>query len=180
MKKKQDILETAERLFYASGFHAINTDRICSEARVSTRTFYRYFPSREALTAAVMDARETRFFSALHASDHPQAIPRLFEVLASWTRANGAAGCFFLKVWGEYAEEDQQLATKAMNHRHRVRSYIADCLNPPAAGSAPTLADAIWLLYEGAITASLVDGPTAADTAKQVALQLLCRPAEAP
>lgn len=81
MNKRDDILQAAEKLFYTHGFHATSTDQICAAAKVSTRTFYRYFPSREMLTQCVMEERQTRFFADLHPSDHPQAVNKLFAVL---------------------------------------------------------------------------------------------------
>ncbi|WP_158784112.1 TetR/AcrR family transcriptional regulator [Pantoea sp. BAV 3049] len=170
MNKKQDILQAAERLFYLNGFHATSTDRICSEAGVSTRTLYRYFPSREMLTEAVLAERQNRFFAALLPPEEPKAISRLFAVQGEWMQKNGSSGCFFLKAWGEYAEEDRRLSALALDYRYRQREYIAACLrNSPAAG----LSDAVWMLFEGAITSALVIGPQAAIYAGEAAEKLL-------
>ncbi|WP_413721779.1 TetR/AcrR family transcriptional regulator [Sodalis sp. RH23] len=173
MHKKQDIIQAAERLFYTNGFHATSTDRICSEAGVSTRTLYRYFPSREALTAAVMHDRKNRFFSALYPARHPEAVSRLFAVLGQWMRDYGTSGCFFLKAWGEYAQQDIRLAAQALDYRYAMRDYIATCSgnSPCAAGAA--LSDAIWMLFEGAITSALIIGPEAATRAGEAAALLI-------
>ncbi|MBZ6393456.1 MULTISPECIES: TetR/AcrR family transcriptional regulator [Pantoea] len=173
MKKRNDIIQAAERLFYASGFHATSTDQICRAAGVSTRTLYHHFSSREALTAAVMDAREQRFMADLWMPQQPEAIARLFQVLGEWTQANGAKGCFFLKAWGEYAERDAALAAQALAFRATLRRYISDCVTAARGEEQPLLSDAIWMLFEGAITSALVIGPVAAQQAGTVASQLL-------
>lgn len=173
MRKKDDILRAAERLFYNNGFHATSTDRICSEAGVSTRTLYRYFPSREALTEAVMAARQQRFFSALLPPDNPDAVRHLFTVLSEWTETHGASGCFFIKAWGEYAEADQRLSALALDYRYRLRRYIGDCVTQAQQAASPVLADAIWMLFEGAITSALVLGAAAARHAGEASVRLL-------
>lgn len=173
MKKRNDIIQAAERLFYASGFHATSTDQICREAGVSTRTLYHHFASREALTAAVMQAREQRFMAELLAPGHPDAIAQLFRVLGEWTQVNGAKGCFFLKAWGEYAERDASLAAQALAFRTSLRRYINDCVTAAQGKENLLLSDVIWMLFEGAITSALVIGPAAAQQAARVACQLL-------
>lgn len=172
MQKRQDIINAAERLFYSNGFHGTSTDRICSEAGVSTRTFYRYFPSREQLTEAVMLERKQRFFSALSAPDHPQAIEQLFAELGRWTAEYGADGCFFLKLSGEYAQENPRLAALALDFRYALREYII------ATVKRPTLAESIWMLFEGAITAALILGPQAAYQAGKAAAILIANAEE--
>ncbi|MFJ5160220.1 TetR/AcrR family transcriptional regulator [Pantoea sp. NPDC088449] len=174
MNKQQDIIDAAERLFYLNGFHATSTDRICSEANVSTRTMYRYFPSREALTAAVLTARQERFFAALYAAEHPHAISQIFDAMSAWMLEYGNNGCLFLKAWGEYAGEDIALAEQAMAYRHSMRAYIARCVHKLHGEEKVALADAIWLLFEGALTSALILGAVnACEAAKAAALQLL-------
>ncbi|HBV89452.1 TetR/AcrR family transcriptional regulator [Pantoea sp. B550] len=173
MKKRDDILQAAERLFYTHGFHATSTDQLCREAGVSTRTLYHHFASREALTAAVLDAREQRFMAELLPAQQPEAIAHLFAVLNEWTVVNGARGCFFLKAWGEYAERDSELASQALTFRATMRAYITQCVTHLRGGVNQQLSDAIWILFEGAITTALITGPDAVRQAEQVASQLL-------
>ncbi|AMG58514.1 TetR/AcrR family transcriptional regulator [Pantoea vagans] len=173
MKKRDDILQAAERLFYTHGFHATSTDQLCREAGVSTRTLYHHFASREALTAAVLDAREQRFMADLLPPEQPEAIAHLFKVLGEWMAVNGSRGCFFLKAWGEYAERDSELAAQALTFRATMRTYLARCVTHLHGAEKQQLSDAIWILFEGAITTALITGPAAARQAAQVASQLL-------
>lgn len=176
MDKRRDIINTAESLFYLNGFHAVSTDRLCQEAKVSTRTFYKYFPSREALTAAVMEVREARFFALLSAPDDPQAIAHLFDVMGQWMRENGTSGCFFLKAWGEYSGEHPLLADRAMAYRRAMRDYIARCVASVCGREEAELADTVWMLFEGVLTTALLLGATAAaETGKASAMMLLNR-----
>lgn len=169
MNKKQDILLAAETLFYTQGFHATSTDQICSKAGVSTRTLYRYFPSREALTQCVMQERRARFFADLLPYDHPTAISQLFKVLEQWMQQHGTLGCFFVKAWGEYAEEDMVLAALALDYRYALREYISTCVRHSHKSSLEERVNAIWMLFEGAVISALIIGPAAAVQAGQAA-----------
>ena len=173
MNKCHDILQAAEALFYTHGFHATSTDQICAAARVSTRTFYRYFPSREMLTQCVMEERQTRFFADLYTPVHPQAVNKLFAVLEQWMREQGALGCFFAKAWGEYAEQDAVLAAQALDFRYAIREYIAACIAHSCKSSNELLVNAIWMLFEGAITAAVIQGSATALQAEQAATLLM-------
>ena len=53
--KRDTLLDTAERLFYAEGFHATGIDRVINEAGVARMTLYNHFASKEALIEAVLE-----------------------------------------------------------------------------------------------------------------------------
>jgi TetR/AcrR family transcriptional regulator, mexJK operon transcriptional repressor len=52
--KRDQILSGARRVFLRDGFAAASTDDIAAEAKVSKRTLYVYYPSKEELFADVM------------------------------------------------------------------------------------------------------------------------------
>ena len=54
MAKRDQILAGARRVFLRDGFAAASTDAIAAEAKVSKRTIYVYYPSKEALFVGVM------------------------------------------------------------------------------------------------------------------------------
>jgi AcrR family transcriptional regulator len=43
------VLDTAARLFYAEGVHAVGVDRIIAAAGVAKATFYHHFPAKDEL-----------------------------------------------------------------------------------------------------------------------------------
>jgi TetR/AcrR family transcriptional repressor of mexJK operon len=52
--KRDQILAGARRVFLRDGYAAASTDAIAAEAKVSKRTLYVYYPSKEELFAGVM------------------------------------------------------------------------------------------------------------------------------
>lgn len=52
--KRLQIAQAAERLFLAHGYGAVSMDQVSRTANVSKATLYAYFPSKDALFAAIM------------------------------------------------------------------------------------------------------------------------------
>ena len=62
-----------------------------------------------------------------------------------------------------------RLSALALDFRYQLRAYINDCVHDAA------LADAIWMLFEGAITSALIVGAQAAQRAGDAAALLMAR-----
>ena len=52
--KRLQIAQAAEKLFLANGYGAVSMDQVSRTANVSKATLYAYFPSKDALFAAIM------------------------------------------------------------------------------------------------------------------------------
>jgi AcrR family transcriptional regulator len=55
-RKRAQILEAASRIFATRVYHLVTMDEVAHAARVGKGTLYRYFPSKEALYLAIVDA----------------------------------------------------------------------------------------------------------------------------
>jgi AcrR family transcriptional regulator len=53
--RRAEILDAAQRCFVRAGFHGASMQDICLEAGMSPGNLYRYFPSKEALIAAIAE-----------------------------------------------------------------------------------------------------------------------------
>ncbi|MBK9390252.1 MAG: TetR/AcrR family transcriptional regulator [Bacteroidetes bacterium] len=54
-KKYTAILDAAKVLFWKYGYRRVTIDEICSEAKTSKMTFYKYFPNKLEVARAVFD-----------------------------------------------------------------------------------------------------------------------------
>lgn len=52
---KDKILQLARQRFFREGFHKIKMDELATELRISKKTIYKYFPSKEALISEMVD-----------------------------------------------------------------------------------------------------------------------------
>lgn len=91
---RERILHTASRLFYQAGIRATGIDQIIAESAVSKVTFYRQFPSKNALILAFLAERHQRwiawFSQALQR--HGGTLPALLPTLAEWFKGNALLG----------------------------------------------------------------------------------------
>ena len=51
----ESIVQTASRLFEQFGIRSVSIDNVCTELRISKKTFYTYFPQKEDLIDAVLN-----------------------------------------------------------------------------------------------------------------------------
>lgn len=79
----------------------------------------------------------------------------------------------FSQGLGEYVGRDRELASQTLAFRTTLRTYITQCVTHRRGQASQPLSDAIWMLFEGAMTTALIIGPDAARQAAQVARQLL-------
>jgi AcrR family transcriptional regulator len=71
-KRRDQILDAAERCFARNGFHSTSMQMICREAGVSAGALYIYFPSKEALIAGICERDRADFlerFSEVASAD---------------------------------------------------------------------------------------------------------------
>lgn len=71
-EQRQRILDAAATCFSREGFHDTSMQQICTEAGMSPGALYRYFPSKEAIIGAIVEAERaerTRLFDALRQSE---------------------------------------------------------------------------------------------------------------
>jgi len=65
---RTQILRVAQVLFHDRGFEATTIEDICAQLPISKRTFFRYFPDKEALVFPNRDMRLDRFEALLRAA----------------------------------------------------------------------------------------------------------------
>ena len=80
-RTRQDLVDAATKLFGAHGFDETTTEDIAEAADVSQRTFFRHFPSKEAVLYGDMDELLVRFREILDA--RPNGEPLVTSVRES-------------------------------------------------------------------------------------------------
>lgn len=159
------LLETAARLFYAAGIHAVGVDRLVTEAQVTRATFYRHFPTKDDLVVAYLQARHNAIRAGVHeatrAKAGTEAVYAIFELVGAETCGPGFRGCPFINAAAEYPDPDHPVRTAITNHRAwfstTFRTYLAQAGHPDPDRAAATLV----LLRDGALSGGELDDPEA-------------------
>lgn len=87
----QAILEATSRVLVDDGYDAMTTTRVAKIAGVSIGSLYQYFPSKEALVAALIDHHVTTILTILGETNAAQRDAPLDEAVRSFVRSILAA-----------------------------------------------------------------------------------------
>jgi len=177
---RQRILETADRLFYQEGVRAVGIDRIIAEAGVAKMTLYNHFPSKDDLIVAVLQHREQgvlEFFrSAMerHAKKTKSPLRAFFAALKDFFESPGFRGCPFQNAAVELADPTHAGTEFARGHKQRFSEFLRGLVEETVGKAAVKVAPAVFILVEGAIVTSVIQGNSdAADVARDAALKLV-------
>jgi len=171
------ILQTALTLFYADGLR-VGIDRIIAEAGVAKASFYRYFPAKDDLIQAFLDARHEHwmawFVSRVDAvcAKQPPSLALAAEVLAEWFAEPGFRGCAFINAMAEGG-----LAAPAVSvvqrHKQDLLTYLVDLAGRAGNARPAEAAEEALLIIEGAIVRAHMTGDAAvAKTAARMLMRL--------
>ena len=178
---RQRLIETAERLFYAEGIHAVGIDRIIAEAEVAKMTLYNHFASKDDLILAVLEYRETQVDEMFAKSIERNVrkgknkLEAFFVTLKDWFKSSGFRGCSFINARVELADADHPASMFSAQHKERFHKMLKEIITETVdAKAAKSLTPAICLMVEGAIvTAVMEQSAQPADVARDAALSLV-------
>lgn len=182
MRKRQYLVDTAFRLFYEHGIHAVGINQVLQEAGVAKQTLYNHFECKDNLVVAVVERRDQVFFQWLE--NRLQQVPtgrdallEIFSAIDDWIndRVEGLHrfhGCFFINTCGEYGDTSHPIHKQCAAHKLRVETLIHQHVQALGTGETESdrLTHGLFMLKEGAIIKAHVKGDrSAALQARQVA-----------
>ena len=167
-------------MFCTAGFHAVTVDAILEEAGVARMTLYKNFGSKEDLIVATLRREDKLFRQWLTGSIEARSaepadrILSLFLALHQRFASEGYYGCAFIRASIEFPDHEHPVHRVAREHKEMIRSYLRGLAADARASNPLALAEQLYLLFEGAITASQLHGePWPADYARQAAERLV-------
>ncbi|RJS94823.1 TetR/AcrR family transcriptional regulator [Salinisphaera sp. Q1T1-3] len=156
---RERILTAARALFYEHGIRATGTNRLIETAGVTKVTFYRHFPSKDALVVAFLDDRHERwlawFDDALtRHGRQPQAI---VGALGEWFARADYRGCAFLNTVAEQGTVLPDTHVRARVHKQAMTRLIDSLL--PSTPRDDALAEQLAMAVDGAIAWAVFTEP---------------------
>ena len=171
MRKKKDqtrqqIIEAAYQSFWRSGFTRTNVDGIAARAKVTKRTLYSHFRSKDDLLAAVLVRYEELAIERLQRiGDHLPAdrdgiIDSFFDQLAGWASTTPRwSGSGFTRLVVELADLPGHPARLiARRAKATTETWLADRLAKARVPQARNRARELMLLMEGSMALTLIHG----------------------
>jgi AcrR family transcriptional regulator len=179
---RKRILDAAYVEFRRKGYARVGVDEIAIAAKITKRTLYYHFDSKDALLAAVLERQHELAiltWDAFSSKLPPRRmIAKMFEDLISWSSQPRWAGSGFSRVAMELADLPGHPARAiASRHKSLIETRLAEILARGKIASAKARAREIWLLSEGAMMCMILHrNPHYVDAAKRAALRLLGHP----
>ena len=174
---RERILETSFQLFARRGIRDVGVDELIARSGVAKATFYRHFPSKEALVMAYMERwfaeRRAALAKAAEGSSTPEeALLAAFEVLDDWFQRDVAEVGTFLQVMIEMGP-NHPLGRASIDYLTRIRAQLADLAEASGLRDPEGFAWSFHILTKGAIVASLEGDAQAATRARDMATALI-------
>ncbi|CAM4302020.1 hypothetical protein F901_01794 [Acinetobacter dispersus] len=179
-EKKADIIQVATTLFGQYGYHAIGIDLIIREAKVSKKTLYHHFPSKENLIIEVLKKRDSDCFSSLSSllsEDNPaiEKLKLIFEWHDQWFNQETFTGCLFARAAGEFPDKDEEIHRIAIKQKQQLTLTVKKVLEQIVTEEkANNIAPIVIMLLDGAtLSAQVVGNKNSAKDAWEIVQKLI-------
>jgi AcrR family transcriptional regulator len=163
------------------GFSRVGVDEVAAFARVTKRTLYYHFRSKDELLAAVLELHHDLALARIrkHADRYTgradEMLTVLFRELAGWSAKPGWTGAGFTRLAMELADLPGHPARAvAKRHKAALESWWTDLLDKAGVSLPSERAREVALLMEGATALILIHGDRGyADAAARAAKRLI-------
>jgi AcrR family transcriptional regulator len=176
---RERLLETAGRLFYAEGIHAVGVDRLIAAAGVTKVTFYRHFPAKDDLVRVYLEREDQRMQDAvagiIAGLEPAAAIRAIFEAIARGLGNPDFRGSPFVNTAAEYPDLDHPVGRAIRAHREWLRELLTKLLTQAGHPDPRGSADLLMLARDGAMSFAQFDGPEPAQAALRKAVDAILR-----
>lgn len=158
------ILLAACRLWRERGFDSVGVDLLAAEAEASKPSLYAHFGSRAGLIAAVLQELEDSEGARLRretveaAEDAAGELRAFLPVFAGWFHPDEFRGSLFLAAAAHLSDAEHPARQVAAAHFTGMRAWLAALAHDAGATRPEQLAQALWLLAQGAVADAWVSG----------------------
>ena len=136
---RERLLSSAGELVYALGYQSVSVEELCEHAGVKKGSFYHFFPSKQELTLAALDAQWNIARDALvepaFASDLPplERIQRFFDSIAGASadeqgQTGQVRGCRFGNLVAEMGSQNPKIRQKVSSIFQAIAAYFEQAL----------------------------------------------------
>ncbi len=166
---QQRILDSARELFFARSYADVGVADICEHAGVKKGSFYHFYPSKQALTLAVLDAHfvdiKEKLIDQAFAEDLPPLarMARFAEMAYQFQKqvsleTGHVLGCPFGNLSTELSTQDELIRERIQQSFARLQTLLSGVLKTAQAGGevapevdASATAQAMLAYFEGVL-----------------------------
>jgi AcrR family transcriptional regulator len=159
---RRRLLDTATRLFYAEGIHAVGIDRIIAEAGVAKATFYNHFPSKDDLVLAYIEEQDRlgrEATAALPRQPPRKMIAAVMGRISTAALAGDYRGCPFLNASAEYPDPQSPVRQAIDARRAWYHGVLRKLLQEDGDPTPSLTASILVALGDGLLETAYLDDP---------------------
>lgn len=169
------ILATAYELFSRRGIRDVGTNELISRSGVAKATFYRHFPSKDALVLAFLALRDQVWTVDLIVSEArrrgntpDERLLAVFDVFGDWFHRDDFEACTFINVLLEMGPE-HPLGKASIGYLSRIRGHIEALAEEAGLSRTEEFARSWHILMKGSIISATEGDFLASKRAQQMA-----------
>lgn len=162
MPVRDRLLRAADELFYRDGINSVGIDAILARAGVAKASMYAHFRSKDDLVVAVLEARDTAWWSwfpveVRRRSDDPAArLVAVFDLLDALVAQPGFRGCAFINAAAELADDGHPARTAARVAKSRLRELFRANAVQARLTQPSRVANTLLMLADGVLVAAVM------------------------
>ncbi|MDS7694125.1 TetR/AcrR family transcriptional regulator [Acinetobacter soli] len=164
MSKKDDIINTALRLFNSHSYNSVGIDRIILESGVAKMTFYKYFPSKAKLIEECLNQRNQNLQASLNATingcddnDPLSKIRAIYLWYSAWFETEDFNGCMFQKAVEEIFKIYPSTIKPATEYKEWLTELITTLLTELDIQNPRQLANLLINILDGMTMQALIE-----------------------
>jgi AcrR family transcriptional regulator len=160
MRAGEKVFEVAAELFYSQSIRAVGVETIVKQAGVAKISLYRSFASKDDLIVAYLDNRNADYWRnvdrivAKHKDDPRAQLRALIDHVADRATTPGYRGCPFINYAAEFPHADHPGHRLVDTNKRKMLRRLVGLADAIGAPRSAQLADALFLLIEGAYASS--------------------------
>lgn len=153
---RERILMAARELFYRHGIRAVGVDAIAEAADTNKMTLYRHFVSKDELVAECLRRHAAEIDAAwdgiekAHPNDPTGQLRTWLRLFGEFATKLGERGCPLANAAVELPDKDHPARRVIEQHKAGHRERLARLCRDAGLAEPERLADAVFLLIEGA------------------------------
>jgi AcrR family transcriptional regulator len=174
------IVAAAGVLFAEDGLARTGVDALIEAAGVAKATFYRHFPSKDALILAWLQDPRTRWFDRIRtqvearATAPSEVIPKVFEAVAEWLEGGDFVGCPYLNTSVEISDPRHPATDAVRSYLAEIGAYLEERVAAAGHDDPARLGRELHTLLAGSITLGVANRTSSyVMAARDAALELL-------
>ena len=155
---REQIVETASRLFYNQGYNLTGINQIIEEAGIAKASLYYHFPSKEDLCVEYLKRRYDIWSAALNKgiagiTDPKECILKAFSCRSNYLSETNYGGCSYIRIISEMPRRGEKINRQVILQKEKQRQVFVEMVQRLKGRNHPSvndLADTLFLLFDGA------------------------------